>query len=319
MPVATSSVTARTRCGAPRPFSRTRSSLDSFSCQQSSTSTYFTAIGFSSIGSTRVAPLGSGACLRCCSSLGAAFLGFWLGAALCRASRDAAVRRITVAAALIGLAVWPLAWDRLSVVGSHRQFTRDYGLLVPLQAPPSTPGWPCSSSSAPRLRGSSFASTGKPATERLTASAPLARRQHPMCSRKCIAAGRRPELQWHRRTPGWSRTSRPRLLARARFGSARLARTGRGRRRREAPRAVAVRCAALTHRSNFTRRACEYARAASRTSFGRAAESRAAAAESAHSRNSSLVRPEPKSGFTIRAADANSTSSSRGVSFSTAW
>ena len=62
-------------------------------------------------------------------SLGASFAGFRLGAAFCRASRDAAARRVTVAAALMALAVWPLAWDRLSVVGSHRQFTRDYGLL----------------------------------------------------------------------------------------------------------------------------------------------------------------------------------------------
>jgi hypothetical protein len=60
--------------------------------------------------------------------LGASFVGFRFGAALCRASRDAAARRITVAAALMGLAVWPLGWDRLSVVGSHRQFARDYGL-----------------------------------------------------------------------------------------------------------------------------------------------------------------------------------------------
>ena len=54
---------------------------------------------------------------------------FQLGAALCRASRDPAARRTTVVVATLGLAVWPLAWERLSVVGSHRQFTRDYGLL----------------------------------------------------------------------------------------------------------------------------------------------------------------------------------------------
>lgn len=68
--------------------------------------------------------------------LGVAFLGFRLGAALCRASRDDAARRITIAAVLFGLAVWPLAWERLSVVGSHRQFTRDYG-LVPFLASPA--------------------------------------------------------------------------------------------------------------------------------------------------------------------------------------
>jgi len=59
----------------------------------------------------------------------AGFVGFRLGAALCRASRDVTARRITVVAALVGLAVWPLAWERISVVGSHRQFTRDYGLV----------------------------------------------------------------------------------------------------------------------------------------------------------------------------------------------
>lgn len=70
------------------------------------------------------------------SLLGAAFVGFRLGAALCRASRDQAARQIAVAAGLIGLAIWPLAWERLSVVGSHRQFTRDYG-LVPFFASPA--------------------------------------------------------------------------------------------------------------------------------------------------------------------------------------
>ena len=61
--------------------------------------------------------------------LGGAFGGFRIAVALCRASRDVAARRITIVAALMGIAVWPLAWQRLSVVGSHRQFTRDYGLL----------------------------------------------------------------------------------------------------------------------------------------------------------------------------------------------
>jgi len=62
--------------------------------------------------------------------LGAASLGFRLGAALCRSSRDLAARRITIGALFIALAVWPLGWDRLSVVGSYRQFTRDYGLTA---------------------------------------------------------------------------------------------------------------------------------------------------------------------------------------------
>ncbi len=61
--------------------------------------------------------------------LGVSFVGFRLGAAACRASRDAAARRITAACLVVALAVWPLAWERLSVVGSHRQFTRDYGLV----------------------------------------------------------------------------------------------------------------------------------------------------------------------------------------------
>lgn len=67
--------------------------------------------------------------------LGAAFSGFRLGAALCRASRESAARRLTVAAALLGVAVWPLAWARLSVVGSYRQFTRDYGLVAFFASP----------------------------------------------------------------------------------------------------------------------------------------------------------------------------------------
>jgi hypothetical protein len=65
----------------------------------------------------------------------AAFVGFRLGAALCRASRDVAARRITVVAVLVGLAVWPVAWERISVVGSHRQFTRDYGLVEFFSSP----------------------------------------------------------------------------------------------------------------------------------------------------------------------------------------
>jgi hypothetical protein len=67
--------------------------------------------------------------------LGTSFVGFQLGAALCRASREAAARRIAVVASLVGFAVWPLAWERLSVVGSHRQFTRDYGLVAFFASP----------------------------------------------------------------------------------------------------------------------------------------------------------------------------------------
>jgi len=66
----------------------------------------------------------------------AASLGFRIGLALSRASRDLAARRITVGTIFIAAAVWPLAWNRLSVVGSYRQFTRDYG-LVPFFASPA--------------------------------------------------------------------------------------------------------------------------------------------------------------------------------------
>ena len=31
--------------------------------------------------------------------------------------------------------MWPLGWERLSVVGSYRQFTRDYGLATFLASP----------------------------------------------------------------------------------------------------------------------------------------------------------------------------------------
>lgn len=67
--------------------------------------------------------------------VGAASLGFWIGAALSRASRDEAVRRIAVGSLFIAVAVWPLGWDRLSSVGSYRQFTRDYGLITFLASP----------------------------------------------------------------------------------------------------------------------------------------------------------------------------------------
>ncbi len=59
---------------------------------------------------------------------GVAALGFRLSAALCRADREVAVRRIAGGALVFALGVWPLAWGRLSLVGSYRQFTRDYGL-----------------------------------------------------------------------------------------------------------------------------------------------------------------------------------------------
>ena len=67
--------------------------------------------------------------------LGSASLGFGVGATLCRASRNVVTRHIATGALLIALAVWPLAWERLSVVGSYRQFTRDYGLVPFFSSP----------------------------------------------------------------------------------------------------------------------------------------------------------------------------------------
>jgi len=94
---------------------------------------YFTAIGFSSIGSTPVVPRGRGVCWRACSC--SAPPPWALGSVRPSASRDVAARRVTVGALFIALAVWPLAWERLSVVGSHRQFTRDYGLTAFFASP----------------------------------------------------------------------------------------------------------------------------------------------------------------------------------------
>jgi len=72
--------------------------------------------------------------------LGAASLGFGLGVTLCRASRDATARRIGIAALVVALAVWPLGWNRLSLVGSYRQFTRDYGLTGFFSSPAFSSG-----------------------------------------------------------------------------------------------------------------------------------------------------------------------------------
>ena len=66
--------------------------------------------------------------LACFLVLGAAALGFRVGATLCRASRDRAVLRITLGVFVAALAVWPLCWQRIALVGSYRQYTRDYGL-----------------------------------------------------------------------------------------------------------------------------------------------------------------------------------------------
>ena len=60
---------------------------------------------------------------------GASFAGFRIGAVACRASRAMVARRVAMLGLLAALSVWPLAWSRLSVVGSQRQFIRDYGLV----------------------------------------------------------------------------------------------------------------------------------------------------------------------------------------------
>lgn len=67
--------------------------------------------------------------------LGAASAGFALGAAGCRASREAMARRITIGALVLAFMVWPLGWPRLRLVGSYRQFTHDYGLTAFFSSP----------------------------------------------------------------------------------------------------------------------------------------------------------------------------------------
>ena len=61
--------------------------------------------------------------------------GFSVAAALCRGSRDSAARRLGVLMAIIGVGVWPLAWERLSRVGTFRQYDRDYGLVSYFESP----------------------------------------------------------------------------------------------------------------------------------------------------------------------------------------
>lgn len=69
------------------------------------------------------------------ASTGASLAGFWLGAALCRASRERLLRRVAALGFVLAVAVWPLGWSRLSVVGSYREFTRDYGLTPYFSSP----------------------------------------------------------------------------------------------------------------------------------------------------------------------------------------
>lgn len=64
------------------------------------------------------------ALLTCAAGL----LGFRTGTFLSRRGRCKAPRRIAGALLLLAVLVWPLGWDRISRVGSHRQFTHGYGL-----------------------------------------------------------------------------------------------------------------------------------------------------------------------------------------------
>ncbi len=59
---------------------------------------------------------------------GAGLAGFGLGAALCRGSRDTTARRLGTLGTILAVGVWPLAWQRLSRVGTYRQYDREYGL-----------------------------------------------------------------------------------------------------------------------------------------------------------------------------------------------
>jgi hypothetical protein len=45
------------------------------------------------------------------------------------------VRRFSAGVILMALAIWPSIWHRLSVVGSSRQFARDYGLTSFFSSP----------------------------------------------------------------------------------------------------------------------------------------------------------------------------------------
>lgn len=66
---------------------------------------------------------------------GLSVLGFRLGALLCREGRDTLLRRTAIVGFAAAVAVWPTLWHRIRVVGSHREFTRDYGLTGYFQSP----------------------------------------------------------------------------------------------------------------------------------------------------------------------------------------
>lgn len=58
----------------------------------------------------------------------AGMLGFRIGAVLARRGLRKAPQRVGWVLLLLAALVWPLAWSRISRVGSYRQFTQDYGL-----------------------------------------------------------------------------------------------------------------------------------------------------------------------------------------------
>lgn len=69
------------------------------------------------------------------AAAGLSAVGFWLGAALCRAGRDTLLRRVSVLGFVLAVGVWPLTWSRIRLVGSYREFTRDYGLTGYFSSP----------------------------------------------------------------------------------------------------------------------------------------------------------------------------------------
>jgi hypothetical protein len=71
-----------------------------------------------------------GALLPCAAGL----LGFRLGAVLARRGLLKAPQGVGWALLLLAALVWPLAWSRISHVGSYRQFTHDYGLSAYLSS-----------------------------------------------------------------------------------------------------------------------------------------------------------------------------------------
>lgn len=66
--------------------------------------------------------------VACLCEVGVGALGFWLGGLLIRAQREQWAGVLVGVVGSLGLAVVPLAYRRLSVVGSYAQFQGDFGL-----------------------------------------------------------------------------------------------------------------------------------------------------------------------------------------------